>query len=217
MARHADEDADVPKDKLLRELGYGGPRDLAESLMQAAGLSNPRKERIRADKRDAVREALAQGVLLACGRGDCLAEAEAWKVGGDPRPIHHASRAEACEVCGGSTNARWVDEMVEACRRAGWRRLCVVGGSPSSCRDLVELVGGRVETKIVVGTTARSRSQASADIAWADKVVLWGATQLDHKVSGLYAGAKVLQTAQRGVAALTREIARSAEGLGRKG
>jgi hypothetical protein len=50
--------------------------------------------------------------------------------------------------------------------------------------------------------------RALADLDWADLVFIWGASELDHRVSNLYthgAGAqrrKVVQMARRGIAAL---------------
>ena len=38
------------------------------------------------------------------------------------------------------------------------------------------------------------------DRRWADLVVVWGATELDHRVSQLYHGPNVITAAKRGVA-----------------
>ncbi|MFN7134692.1 MAG: hypothetical protein ACK4N5_21615, partial [Myxococcales bacterium] len=50
--------------------------------------------------------------------------------------------------------------------------------------------------------------RARADLEWADLVLVWGASELDHKVSRHYtdvppaAKRKVVQLARRGIAAL---------------
>src|SRR5690606_32941997 len=97
-----------------------------------------------------------------------------------------------CEVCGGSVNRAAVDEMVAACARVGWRRLCIVGGSPATRQELESLVGGRLELRLVEGTVAGTLKEAAARTAWADRVIVWGATELDHKVSTLYRGRNVI-------------------------
>src|SRR5690606_38461797 len=99
---------------------------------------------------------------------------------------------EACEVCGGSANRAAVDGLVEAFGAAGWSRLCVVGGSPGTRTELESLVAGRIELRLVEGAgTKRTSAHAAADLAWANLVVIWGGTELDHKVSNLYKGPRV--------------------------
>ena len=117
--------------------------------------------------------------------------------------------------CGGSDNRRALTELVDACEAAGLRRLVVVGGSPSF-RDDFGGVGGRLELRLVDGTTRRTKQEAIRDVDWADVVVVLGTTQLAHKVSKLYtdepaAKGKLVKTARRGVSAIAEEIARHAE------
>ena len=54
---------------------------------------------------------------------------------------------------------------------------------------------------------------AHADLEWADLILVWGGSELDHKVSKLYTDAppaqkrKLVQLARRGVAALLNAAA----------
>lgn len=160
------------KTALLRELGYGGDPDLAEVVLQESGLSNPRKSNIHVSKTDAVREALTKYFLLVCARGDCRQEAAEVE---DGRAVVPASEPRHCEFCGGSANQRAVEEMLRACRKRGWTRLCVVGGSPNARSALTKLVGRDLDLKLVDGTQSRHKTQADSDLAWADVVVIWGA------------------------------------------
>ncbi|MCK6479396.1 MAG: hypothetical protein L6R43_04380 [Planctomycetes bacterium] len=123
-----------------------------------------------------------------------------------------ASETRFCAYCGGSANVRAVGRMIGACVARGWRRLCVVGGSPHSRTELQRLVGGALELKLVDGTASRSRGQARSDLAWADVVVVWGSTQLDHRVSLLYKGPNVVQMARRSIQEVAREVERAAAG-----
>ena len=103
-------------------------------------------------------------------------------------------------------------EMIEACRARGWRRLCVVGGSPNARTALQEIVGRDLELRLVDGTVSSSRAHADANLGWADVVVVWGSTQLAHKVSLLYTGENVIQMARRSIQELARSVTKSARG-----
>lgn len=173
----------VSKSEVLERFGYGGDRAAVEALLEAEGLSRPSRESIHPDKVERVQALLAAHFLPVCNRGDCRARAEA--VRGEREPVPAAS-PERCAICGGSVIQRAVDAVVAACQRAGWRRLAVVGGSPNTRAQTQEAVAGRLELRLIDGTAIRNRKAAEADLAWADHVVVWGATQLAHKVSGLY-------------------------------
>lgn len=202
----------LPKHNLFAELGYGGSHELLDEALEAAGLSRRTKANISASKAGAVRAVLEERFIIVCSRGDCRAEGA--ELAGD-RTVVTASVPEECAVCGGSANARAVDRMVEDMRRSGLTRLCVVGGSPNARAELERLVGGRIETRLVDGAVARSAAQAQADLAWADRVALWGGTILAHKVSRLYKGPSVIQFAKRSIQELAREVSRSVEGEAR--
>ena len=199
----------IPKAQLFVRLGYAGSHDLLEEALADVGLSRPDKQNIAPDKEGAVRDALADRFVLVCSRGDCQAEAAEVV---DGRVSVCAAVQEECAFCGGSANARAVDEMVVAMRSAGLERLCVVGGSPSTRVELERLVRDRLELRLVDGTEYRNGNQAQADLAWADRVALWGGTILAHRVSALYRGHHVVQFARRSVQELAREVARSTRG-----
>jgi hypothetical protein len=99
--------------------------------------------------------------------------------------------------------------MSAACASAGIRRLVVVGGSPDTRRELGALAG-RLELRAVDGTERRTRAQADGDLAWADLVLVCGATELAHRVSGLYTGARtstpVITSSRRGVEAIAGAV-----------
>jgi hypothetical protein len=202
--------ADLPKSELFRRLGFAGDLSVYEQVLEEAGLSRPGKQRISVAKQDQVQEVLERRFLRACQRTECQAQA-AQRASG--RTVVPAAAPGDCEVCAGSINALAVAEMVKACQRVGWRRLCVVGGSPNTAAQLLELVaaeGGGIEVKVVQGTMSRTRREAEYDIAWADRVVIWGSTELAHKVSALYKGSKVITVARRGIAELAKGIVASA-------
>lgn len=144
--------------------------------------------------------------VLVCSRGDCRAETADVA---DGRVIVAAATQDECAICGGSANARAVDEMVAVMRAVGLSRLCVVGGSPNTRNELERLVAGRADLRLVEGDGGRNGQQAQSDLAWADRVALWGGTILAHRVSKLYRGDHVIQFARRSIQELAREVARS--------
>ena len=176
----------------------------ARGLIEAEGLTNPRKDRISVAKLDFVKQVIDRH----------------WE-----RLCHHCSRtsvprsrivvvpAWACVTCSGSRNAGGAREMVRSCEEAGAQRLVFIGGSPSCREELKRLIGHHLECRFVDGTGSRNKKQARHDIAWADFVVVMGATELSHNVSRLYtqqpsARGKLLITHRRGVEAIALEICR---------
>lgn len=198
---------DVGKADLYRDLGYAPPYEPLDAALHAAGLSALRKQRVAEAKRDLVRQALEARFLRVCSRGECVRLAVADRSGREQAP---ALTQETCELCGGSVNLAAVGEMVAAFQARGFRRLVVVGGSPTTRGELERLNAGRLELRLIDGQKARTRRQAEDDLQWADRVIIWGGTQLGHKVSELYDGPKVVQMLGRGIASVAREAARSA-------
>lgn len=210
--------ADRDIDALLAELGFSAPaaRERGRAALQEAKLTRAGKQRISEEKLPRVREALAARFFVHCSSTACIAAAKA--SGREPVPTDLKS---ACEKCGGSDNRRAGADLVAACRRHGVMRLVVVGGSPSVREELASVIGGALELRLVDGTERRTGDKARGDLAWADLVLIWGASELHHKVSLLYTQAppplrsKVILSAKRGVAALLQAAIEHLEGTRR--
>lgn len=201
--------SDVSKTELLTSLGYASHHENLLSQLMEAGLTHPRKTRISVAKTKQVVAVLARHFLRVCRRGDCQARASQFAQGRYPVA---ATSSSMCELCGGSAAALPLREMQAACARAGWSRLCIVGGSPNARKEIRQSIVPPPEIMLVDGTKARSLAVARDDLAWADHVVLWGGTQLDHKVSNLYNRASHCSTvAKRSVQELWAHVARAAE------
>jgi hypothetical protein len=147
---------------------------------------------------------LAERFFLHCTQADCVAYAKS----SGKEPVASAVK-NACQRCGGSDNSRAVKDVAEACRRKGFSKIVIVGGSPTVRQELERLVPSSLELRLVDGTTARPLAQAKADLQWGDVVLLWGATELHHKVSNQYqdsaTGAwkqKLVHIPKRGIAQL---------------
>lgn len=101
--------------------------------------------------------------------------------------------------------------MVEALRKAAITNVLVVGGSPGTRLELQYLAGDEIELSTIDGTVRRTQKQARQDIAWADLVIIWGSTELAHKVSKLYdparcKGKRRILVVRRGVSALAAAV-----------
>jgi hypothetical protein len=197
--------ADVEIEGWLAGLGFepGPAQDRARAALQEALLTRPGKTRMSDEKLARAAALLGSHFSLHCPSAACAAAAR--RTGREPLP---AATKALCAHCGGSDNARAAEELVSACTQAGIRRLLVVGGSPAVREELNSTVGSALELRTVDGTERRTQERARSDLEWADLVLLWGATELDHKVSAHYARPppalrrKVVHVARRGIAAL---------------
>lgn len=198
--------ADVEIDAWLAAEGFGLPevKGKARAALEAAGLTRAGKQRLSMEKVPRAREALEAKFFLHCATPECVAFAKA-----SGKDAVRCEPKSACRRCGGSDNQRAVRDLVEACRARGASKLVVVGGSPSVREELERLVGSALELRLVDGTRAKPIEQAKADLAWADLVLLWGATELHHKVSKQYSDSvsgetkrKLVHVPKRGIAQL---------------
>ena len=180
--------------------------------LEAAGLTRPGKRRIsRAKLADAGRT-LSERLLRLCDDGECRRLADGRGAG----RVAVLAAGSACEICGGSNNRRAAVALARCLRRNDVRRVLVVGGSPTTRAELERLLAddGRLEIRLVDAGGSHSRRDAEPHLQWAQLLVVWGATQLPHKVSKLYtdrppANLRVVSLAKRSVEALCREAARS--------
>lgn len=198
--------ADVLIIDLLADLGFETEeaRGRARAVLENARLTNAEKQRIAHAKRPSVAALLRDAFAVVCTRTACRDAARR-----SQRELIDAARPTACEVCSGSTNQSEIDRVVEGCLIAGYSRIVVVGGSPGTRKELDTLVGRRLELRLVPGTERRTSRAARADLDWADVVVVWGSTELDHQVSKLYTDGKrahVITCPRRGIAALALTV-----------
>jgi len=185
---------------VLADLGFVSPeaRDMARAALEAAGLTRPGKQAISAAKLPRVRGVLTERFALSCTA--CAGELKIAR----PQAALLIVADERCENCGGSDHRAAAPRVLAACRDHRVRRVVVVGGNPTSRqalgRDLEEL-----ELQLIDGTRALNATRARQSIEWADLVLVWGTTQLDHKVSTLFTSTrnrKVVTAAKRGIGGL---------------
>ncbi|MDC0714953.1 hypothetical protein POL68_41275 [Stigmatella sp. ncwal1] len=181
-------------------------RERARACLAEEKIINPKKARMSEQKLERATALLAERFYRVCGAPACLQVAHA--SGREPVTVEPRTH---CERCGGSDNRRAVVDFLEACHRKSIRRLVVVGGSPAVREELEDQLGTRLELRMVDGTERRTADKARHDLDWADLVLVWGATELHHKVSEHYTGMppplnrKVVHVVRRGVASLLAE------------
>jgi hypothetical protein len=198
-------------DALLRDLGFSTDEALekARAVLERAGLTSARKQRIALAKREKVERLLGEKFEILCQT--CFAA-----VGkkGEPEPLVGAPKD--CRACGGKKQKQAIDAAVRELASCGIGRLVIVGGSPETHTKLRDLVQNRLELRLVSGTERRTSREANADLGWADVVFVWASTELDHKVSHLYTQdhhKKVVTCSRRSIEALAAEMSKWAQGL----
>lgn len=198
--------------ELLAELGFDAEdaHDRARAALEEAQLTRPGKVNVDGAKRGAIEAVLDGQFHVSCGVAECSEQAAG-------RVLIHTGNRSACRVCGGSSNRRALRLAEQAFRDAGIRNIVVVGGSPAT-RDELSLAKPETwELRLIDGTERRNGELARADLRWADLVLVWGSSELDHKVSELYTRDpafrhKVVLASRRGVAALLEEAIAHCQG-----
>lgn len=199
-------DQDIDLWMAARGITLPDARARARAVLEEAGLTRPGKQRMSEPKLLKAAELLDGRFFSVCSDGACLKVAQA--SGREPLRVEPRSH---CARCGGSANRRAEVAFVESCRRHGVRKVVVVGGSPAVREELEEKLGREIDLRMVDGTERRTSDRARSDLDWADLVLVWGATELHHKVSGHYTHGgpayshKVVHVVRRGVAALLEE------------
>lgn len=196
---------------LLAGLGYRSPaaHQRARAAIQDAGLTSSSKKRIAASKVPAVQQLLSASFVIVCAQPGCHAAVRP----GDTRVVLAADQPADCSICSGQPNRAALDRAIEAFAERGLRRVVVVGGSPATRAELDSLSRDRLDLRLVSGTDRRTARDAKADLAWAHLIVVWGSTELDHKVSKLYTDsrdARVVTCPRRGIAALAGTLLEAA-------
>lgn len=197
---------DLEIEAFLEGLGFDTPAALAAArkAIETDGLTRPGRQRMAAAKAPRAHAALVGALVRSCDRPSCR---DALARSGRQVAIVSPS---SCERCGGSGARDAAVRLSDVCAARNGCRLVVLGGSPRAREEIVRLGIRNVSVRLVDGTARRTIDGARADARWADVVVVWASTQLDHRVSQLYADAadgKVLVVSRRGVAAMLDEVA----------
>lgn len=208
---------DIAIDNMLADFG------VAHSEFQKARVAlfeegvirrRPDRANIADNKTDYARSVLAESFLWHCNNGECRQAArEEFDDAGSSEAdcFLLLVQQSACEMCGGSPGARSLERMGAALEAAGRSRILVVGGTERKERELRQKSPDGVEWRFVDGKVAREDRYYQPHRDWADIIVIWQSTPLDHRVSAHFDGkgdARVITVRRRGVAALAGEVVR---------
>jgi hypothetical protein len=155
------------------------------------------------EARPELAERLLGRLTLVCERAECQPSS--------PQAVVVRVSPERCEVCGGSDIRVAFDLLLRASRRAGVTRLVIVGGSPAYHTQLKELSRGTdLKLDLVAGHSKLGKRRARNE---AERVVIWGATILDHGTSAAYEhlGDRLIRVPHRGISRMLREAAEALE------
>jgi hypothetical protein len=196
-------DRDIDAWLAERGISLSDSRARARAALEEAKIVNPKKARMSEQKLERAEAVLCARFFRVCTAPACQQAAAV--SGREPLTVEPRTH---CESCGGSNNRRAVTDFIEACRRRGIRHVVIVGGSPAVREELEDQLEGEVQLRMVDGTERHTAEKARHNVEWADLILVWGATELHHKVSEHYTGGppgsrdKVIHVTRRGVAAL---------------
>ena len=208
---------DIAIDNMLAGFGIAhGEFQKARVALFEEGVIRRRPDRanIDANKTDLARTVLAESFLWHCNNGECRQAArEEFDDAGSSEADCFLLLVEqsVCEMCGGSPGARSLERMGAALDAAGQSRILVVGGTERKERELRQKSPAGVDWRFVDGKVAREDRYYQPHRDWADIIVIWQSTPLDHRVSAHFDGkgdARVITVRRRGVAALAGEVVR---------
>ena len=198
---------DIAIAEMLHEFGIADPgsRETARAALIGGGLiANAKKVNILAAKSERARALLGESFQWHCNDGDCRSAAAQ----GRARPL--LVDKTACSFCGGSKDRAALAGMARAMAKAKKRHILVVGGTDAKERELKEKAPPGIEWRVIEGKTGRPSRYYRDHRAWADLVVIWGSTELNHKVSTHFDGkgdTSVITVRRRGIATLANEVA----------
>lgn len=121
-------------------------------------------------------------------------------------------RGTDCSVCRGSGDLRAIWALTRALQSRHMTHVVLVGGVPKKWVQLTQtLATAGIDLRIVDGKAPHRTEAAARNIAWADLIVLWKPTPVDHAVTKPYPqsttpGLPVVTVVSRGTATLCRSI-----------
>lgn len=199
---------------MLREFGIpdGAAQQLArQSLADWGVITRPNRQKIAAYKRDDALTALTVSFRWHCSNGDCSTAARDAPPDTPPLLVEQPH----CEICGGSKDTSALGRMAAALAAAGLSRVLVVGGTENKCREIQGKSPGGVQWRFVDGKAARPDRLLRSDREWAEVIVLWASTVLDHRVSAHFPARgddRVITVPRRGIAALADAVTQHVHG-----
>jgi hypothetical protein len=174
---------DVDISQLLNAMGIEGclVQARAREHLHTIGLTRSGKIRIATQKLPAIVHAVHSRFALVCCDELCDALA--------PKGIERLlTQPPSCSICGGSEIRRSSLRLESAVEELGINelRLMIVGGSPAVGSEVSGLDLARVRFRMIYGAREQDRDKVRRDVRWAHGLLVWGSTELAHKLSVPY-------------------------------
>ena len=196
---------DIAIARMFKDFGIATPgaqRAAREALASAGIISRrPNRTSIAAEKVGRSREVLEAAFLWHCGNGDCRRQAEASR----SLLVDQAH----CTICGGSKDRSALERMVSALAHANIDKVLVVGGTEAKGREILRKSPRGVDWRFVDGTKSKDDRYYRPARRWADIIVIWGSTVLDHRVSDHFEAKgdhRVITVTRRSIGALADAV-----------
>ncbi len=196
---------DISIARMFKDFGIATPgaqRAARESLASAGIISRrPNRTNIAAEKVGRSRDVLEAAFLWHCGNGDCRRQAEA--------SLSLLVDQAHCSICGGSKDRSSLTAMASALAVHHVSKVLVVGGTEAKTREIREKSPPGIEWRFVDGTKSKDDRYYRPARLWADIIVIWGSTVLDHRVSDHFEAKgdhRVITVTRRSIGALADAV-----------
>lgn len=195
--------------RMFKDMGIGASasQKAAQATLVEARIisSRPNRTNIAAAKIDRALEVLEEVFSWHCGSSACRAKS---KEAGRRTLLVERTR---CMICGGSNDRHALQEMASSAAASNMSKILVVGGTSTKHREIREKSPSGVEWRFVDGKKPKDARYFRPDRKWAEIIVIWGSTELDHKVSGHFDGkgdSRVITVSRRSIGALAEGVIR---------
>ena len=205
---------DIPIDNMLADFGLAaGEYQKARAALFEWEIiqKSPHRKNIAAHKADFAREVLEDAFLWHCNNGECrqaAARDESATGNAAARPLLLVAQS-VCRICGGDPSASVLAQAGQALTAAGVRRILIVGGTERKERELRQKSPPDLDWRFIDGKRAQDDRYYQPHRDWAQVIIIWQSTPLDHKVSEHFDGKgdpRVITVRRRGVIAVAQEL-----------
>ena len=201
---------DTPIHKLLSDIGiiYPECQETAINHLINVGVISRRRRRINIanTKLKRAEDCLKEGFVWHCSNGDCKQAARV-----EERNPLLVDKSQ-CFYCGGSGDKQALQGLANTMEAEGLSRILVVGGTDNKGQEIRKKSQTlHVQWRFIDGTKAKDDRYYRPHRDWADVIIIWSSTPLDHRVSGHFTGRsddRVITAERRGISSLCESVIR---------
>ncbi len=196
-----------PIPRMLSKYGItaNDAQQLARQFLYDRGVigKNPGRPSMAAHKIEYAIKELYDAFSWHCNNGNCR------RAAARDNPKLLVERF-ACMYCGGSNDCCALRNLAVAMENVGKGRILVVGGTKAKWQEIEnKSPDGRPNWKFIDGTKAPPNRLLKGYHKWADVIVIWSRTPLDHRVSvhfDIKSDTRVVKAPSTGIASLAKAV-----------